>query len=141
MSVRATALPVLMAWLMGAAAHAATDSAALVGPMFGRVANLPGHTTLLVDVRESPLTVLINRQTLIRLRHVAPASRTGKSTKDRMQLDSLLLGQKVELNACQRDGSGWLCDALVTPDSRPDLRHNVADLLVAHGLAKRTSSR
>lgn len=103
----------------------------------GVVAHLPSAHVMLVDVKEAEHTAWVNRQLSVRVRGIAPSSRSGSAQRDRLQLGGLLLGQTVELNNCARAGNGLLCDAQVRLNQQRDLRHNVADLLVANGLARR----
>lgn len=125
----------LAAWLATVACVApAADSQE---PIFGVVAHLASAQTMLVDVKDAADVRLLNRQVSVRLRGVTPASRSGKSQRDRMQLDALLLGQQVTLSQCTRAGKDLLCDALVSRNRQADIRHDVGDLLVANGLATR----
>ena len=105
--------------------------------IFGVVAHLASAQTMLVDVKDAADVRLLNRQVSVRLRGVTPSSRSGKSQRDRMQLDALLLGQQVTLSQCTRAGKDLLCDALVSRNRQADIRHDVGDLLVANGLATR----
>lgn len=114
------------------AAHAAEALSA-----HGVVAHLPNASTLQVDIKESADTRLVNRQLTVAVRGIVPGSRSGSAQRDRLQLNGLLLGQAVELNDCVVSGRGLLCNAQVRLNQQRDLRHNVADLLVANGLARR----
>lgn len=125
----------LATWL--AASACAASAATPLESMFGVVAHLTSAQTMLVDVKDASDVRLLNRQVSVRLRGVTPASRSGKSQRDRMQLDALLLGQYVTLSHCTRAGNGLLCDVLVSRNRQADIRHDVGDLLVAHGLATR----
>jgi hypothetical protein len=107
-------------------------------PVYGVIANLPAHDRFLVDVKEAADVRWIKRQVAVQLRGIAPHSRTGRPAEDRMVLNRLLLGQKVELLDCEVRTTPWRCHAQVSRDRQPDLRFDVADLLVANGLAKRT---
>jgi hypothetical protein len=120
--------------IVSACATAATDTQE---PIFGVVAHLASAQTMLVDVKDAADVRLLNRQISVRLRGVTPSSRSGKSQRDRMQLDALLLGQQVTLSQCTRAGKDLLCDALVSRNRQADIRHDVGDLLVANGLATR----
>ena len=125
----------LAAWLTTVAGVA--PAADRQEPIFGVVAHLASAQTMLVDVKDAADVRLLNRQVSVRLRDVTPASRSGKSQRDRMQLDALLLGQQVTLSQCTRAGKDLLCDALVSRNRQADIRHDVGDLLVANGLATR----
>lgn len=103
----------------------------------GVVAHLPSAGVMLVDVKEAEHTAWVNRQLSVRVRGITPSSRSGSAQRDRLQLDGLLLGQTVELSDCARAGNGLLCHIQVRLNQQRDLRHNVADLLVANGLARR----
>lgn len=130
------------------AALAAAGATALCGPAvgatpgrldasaYGVIAHLPDPATLLVDIKEAPQVGWIKRQVTVKVRGIAPAWK-GSAAASRMTLNRLLLGQKVELLACDVQGSTWRCNAQVSRDRQPDLRFDVADLLVANGLAKR----
>ena len=107
-------------------------------PIYGVIASLPAHDHLLVDVKEASDVRWIKRQVKVHLRGIAPDSRTGRPMDDRMVLNRLLLGQKVELLDCDVRITPWRCSAQVSRDRQPDLRFDVSDLLVANGLAKRT---
>ena len=125
----------LAAWLTTVAGVA--PAADRQEPIFGVVAHLASAQTMLVDVKDAADVRLLNRQVSVRLRGVKPSSRSGKSQRDRMQLDALLLGQQVTLSQCTRAGKDLLCDALVSRNRQADIRHDVGDLLVANGLATR----
>ena len=120
--------------MVSACATAATDAQE---PILGVVAHLASAQTMLVDVKDAADVRLLNRQVSVRLRGVTPTSRSGRSQRDRMQLDALLLGQQVTLSQCTRAGKDLLCDALVSRNRQADIRHDVGDLLVANGLATR----
>lgn len=125
----------LAAWLGGSTCAVwATDK---MEPMLGVVAHLSNAQAMLVDVKEAADVRLLNRQVAVRLRGLAPASRSGKSQRDRMQLDALLLGQHITLAQCSRTGKELLCDAQVSRNRQADIRQDVGDLLVANGLATR----
>ena len=127
---------VLLAVWLGISTCAAW-SADTLDPILGVVAHLASAQTMLVDVKDAADVRLLNRQVSVRLRGVTPASLSGKSQRDRMQLDALLLGQQVTLSQCTRAGKDLLCDALVSRNRQADIRHDVGDLLVANGLAVR----
>ena len=117
---------------------AASGVALATEPMYGVIASLPSHDHLLVDVKEASDVRWIKRQVKVHLRGIAPDSRTGRPIDDRMVLNRLLLGQKVELLDCDVRITPWRCSAQVSRDRQPDLRFDVGDLLVANGLARRT---
>ena len=123
---------VLFSMVFATGAQAADD-----GVVYGVVAHVPNANTLQVDIKEAPQTRLINRQVTVRVRGIAASSRSGSSQRDRLQLNGLLLGQKVEMTECARLDAGLMCNAQVSRDQQRDLRHDVADLLVANGLARR----
>jgi len=112
-------------------------SAEVLDPILGVIAHVQSAQRLLVDVKEASDVRLLNRQIAVRLRGIAPASRSGKAQRDRMQLDALLLGQQVTLDQCTRAGKELTCHAQVSRNRQADLRHDVGDLLVANGLASR----
>lgn len=124
----------LAAWLAGSTCAAWANT---LDPMLGVVAHVNSAQSMLVDVKDASDVRLVNRQVSVRLRGVTPASRSGKSQRDRMQLDSLLLGQQVTLAQCSRAGKDLLCDVQVSRNRQADIRHDVGDLLVANGLATR----
>lgn len=126
---------ILKAFLLAILTNGA--AAAEEGPTHGVVAHLPSANTLQVDIKEAPQTRWINRQITVRVRGIVASSRSGNAQRDRLQLNGLLLGQKVELTECTRLDAGLLCNAQVSRDQQRDLRHNVADLLVANGLARK----
>jgi len=103
----------------------------------GVIAQVPSAQLIVVDVKEASDLRLLNRQVTVRLRGIAPASRSGKAQRDKMQLEALLLGQQVTLNPCTRAGRELLCDAQVSRNRQGDTKHDVGDLLVANGLASR----
>lgn len=122
-------------WLtLGARAATPAD---VLDPILGVIAHVPSAQRMLVDVKDASDVRLLNRQVAVRLRGIAPASRSGKAQRDRMQLDALLLGQQVTLAQCARTGKELLCHAQVSRNRQADLRHDVGDLLVANGLATR----
>lgn len=107
------------------------------GVAYGVVAHLLNANTLQVDIKEAHDTRLVNRQVTVRLRGIAASSRSGSAQRDRIQLNGLLLGQKVALTDCAHHPAGLMCNAQVSLNQQSDLRHNVAELLVAKGLARR----
>lgn len=122
-------------WMSGLATPATaggTEASA-----YGVIAHLQDPATLLVDVKEAPQIRWVNRQVTVRLRGISPAWK-GSAAASRMTLNRLLLGQKVELLGCDMGSPTWRCNAQVSRDRQPDLRFDVADLLVANGLAKRS---
>jgi hypothetical protein len=124
--------------LMGLLLAGSSGLACASDPIYGVIASLPAHTNLLVDVKEAADVRWIKRQVKVQLRGIAAHSRTGRPAEDRMVLNRLLLGQKVELLDCDVRATPWRCNAQVSRDRQPDLRFDVADLLVANGLAKHT---
>ena len=132
MSIRTPFPLALLLSTVACAAHAAGE-----GVAYGVVAHMPSAHTLQIDIKEAAETRLVNRQVTVRVRGIVASSRSGSAQRDRLQLDGLLLGQKVELTDCTRQNAALLCHVQVSLYQQRDLRHNVADLLVANGLARR----
>jgi hypothetical protein len=129
-------IPATLCLLALSGSAAAADDTTI----YGFVANLPSANTLEVDIKEAPQTHLINRQVTVRVRGIVASSRSGNGQRDRLQLNGLLLGQKVELTGCTPAGAALLCNVQFSRDQQRELRHDVADLLVAYGLARRQQS-
>ncbi len=132
-----TARAVCGGWLLWLAGSAAAQTPPNAPVAQGVVTHMPSAGVMLVDVKEAEHTAWVNRQLSVRVRGVGPSSRSGSAQRDRLQLDGLLLGQTVTLSDCARAGNGLVCNAQVRLNQQRDLRHNVADLLVANGLARR----
>lgn len=100
----------------------------------GTVSHMPNASTMHVLIKDSDRIKWINRQIAVRLRGISPAQ---NSLRGSFRLDGLMLGQSVDLLHCASERGVLTCDAQISPDGRRDVRYDVADFLVANGLARR----